>query len=81
MIYVFHGEDGFSSAEALAPLLEVVGPPDMRESNVTRMDAGEFTAGAGFRIPLSDVTVHADYAFMTHPDLGDAQRLSLTGSF
>jgi hypothetical protein len=45
------------------------------------MDAGEFTAGAGFRIPLSDVTVHADYAFMTHPDLGDAQRLSLTGSF
>lgn len=45
------------------------------------LDAGEFTAGAGFRIPVRDVTVHADYAFMTHPDLGDAQRLSLTGSF
>jgi hypothetical protein len=45
------------------------------------LDAGEFTAGAGFRIPVRDVTVHADYAFMTHPDLGDAQRLSLTGAF
>ncbi len=45
------------------------------------LDAGELTAGAGFRIPVRDVTVHADYAFMTHPDLGDAQRLSLTGSF
>jgi len=45
------------------------------------LDAGEFTAGAGFRIPVEDMQFFADYAFMTHPDLGDAQRLSLTGSF
>jgi hypothetical protein len=44
-------------------------------------DAGAFTAGAGFRIPLGDAAVAADYAFTTHPDLGDGQRLSLTGAF
>ena len=43
MIYVFYGEDDFSSAEALTPLLEAVGPDDMRDSNVTRMDAGEYS--------------------------------------
>ena len=42
MIYVFHGEDDFSSAEALTPLLEAVGTPDLREANVTRMDASEY---------------------------------------
>ncbi len=45
------------------------------------LDAGEFTAGAGFRVPIEDMQFFADYAFMTHPDLGDAQRLSLTGAF
>ena len=45
------------------------------------LDAGEFTAGAGFRVPMEDMQFFADYAFMTHPDLGDAQRLSLTGTF
>lgn len=43
MIYVFYGEDDFSSAEALTPLLEAVGPEDMRDSNVTRMDAGQYS--------------------------------------
>lgn len=44
-------------------------------------DAGSLTAGAGFRIPVRSVTFSLDYAFTTHPDLGDAQRLSMTGFF
>jgi DNA polymerase-3 subunit delta len=43
LLYVFHGEDGFSASEAVARLLDAVGPPDLRESNVTHLDAREFT--------------------------------------
>lgn len=43
MIYVFYGEDDFSSTEALTPLLDAVGTPDLRDSNVSRLDANEFT--------------------------------------
>lgn len=45
------------------------------------LDAGEFTTGAGFRIPAKSAEIQVDYAFTTHPDLGDAQRLSVTGAF
>jgi len=44
-------------------------------------DAGHFTAGAGFRVPVRGAAFHVDYAFTTHPDLGDAQRVSMTGFF
>lgn len=44
-------------------------------------DAGDFTAGAGARVPIDGAELYADYAFMTHPDLGDAQRISLSGTF
>lgn len=43
MIYVFYGDDGFSAHEALGELLEGVGPPDVRDANVTRLEAGEFS--------------------------------------
>lgn len=43
MIYVFHGDDDFSSSEALGTLLEASGPPELRESNVTQLSAGEFS--------------------------------------
>ncbi|MEE8519535.1 MAG: DNA polymerase III subunit delta, partial [Dehalococcoidia bacterium] len=43
MIYVYHGEDDFSAAEALRHLIEAVGTDDLRESNVTQMTASEFT--------------------------------------
>ncbi len=43
MIYVFYGDDGFSAHEALAELLERVGPPEVRDANVTRLEAGEFS--------------------------------------
>ena len=43
MIYVFHGEDDFSSSEALKPLVQAVGTEDMRDSNVSRLDAGGFS--------------------------------------
>ncbi len=42
MIYVFYGDDGFSAHEALPELLDSVGPPEVRDANVTRLDAGEF---------------------------------------
>ncbi|GIX06846.1 MAG: hypothetical protein KatS3mg115_1249 [Candidatus Poribacteria bacterium] len=44
-------------------------------------DAGAVTAGAGFRIPIQRAVFEVDYAFMSHPDLGDVQRLSLVGGF
>ncbi|MDA1190252.1 MAG: PorV/PorQ family protein [Candidatus Poribacteria bacterium] len=44
-------------------------------------DTGEFTAGAGFRIPVNAVEIHVDYAFTQHPDWGDTSRLSLSGTF
>ena len=43
MIYVFYGDDGFSAHEALGELLESVGPPEVRDANVTRLDAGEYS--------------------------------------
>ena len=43
MIYVFYGDDGFSAHEALGELLEKVGSPDVRDANVTRLEAGEFS--------------------------------------
>lgn len=43
MIYVFHGDDDFSSSEALGTLLEASGPPELRESNVTQLSASEFS--------------------------------------
>ena len=43
MIYIFHGDDGFSAQEALGELLELVGPPEVRDANVTRLGAGEFS--------------------------------------
>ena len=43
MIYVFYGDDGFSAHEALGELLESVGAPEVRDANVTRLDAGEFS--------------------------------------
>ena len=43
MIYVFYGEDDFSAHEAIGELLEAVGSPDVRDANVTRLGAGEFS--------------------------------------
>ena len=43
MIYVLHGDDSFSAAEALRELIEAVGPPDARDSNVTTIEAGAFS--------------------------------------
>lgn len=43
MIYVLHGDDSFSAAEALGALLDAVGPADLRESNVSTIEAGEFS--------------------------------------
>ena len=43
MIYVFYGEDDFSSSEALNPLIEAVGPEDMRDSNITNIEGGRFS--------------------------------------
>ena len=43
MIYVFYGDDGFSAHEALGELLESVGPPEVRDANVTRLEASEFS--------------------------------------
>lgn len=39
----------------------------------------EFTAGAGFRIPVGGNTLSLDYAFLTNTDLDDTHRVS--GSF
>ena len=40
----------------------------------------EFAAGAGLRLRLSEATLFADYAFNAH-DLGDSQRISISGLF
>lgn len=42
MIYVFHGDDGFSAHEALHALVEAVGPEDVRDPNVAELDGGSF---------------------------------------
>lgn len=43
LIYVFYGEDDFSSSKAITPLVEAVGPEDMRDSNITVIDGGRFS--------------------------------------
>jgi DNA polymerase-3 subunit delta len=43
MIYVFTGDDDFSIAQAVERLLEAVGPEELRESNVTRLDGAGLT--------------------------------------
>ncbi len=43
MIYLFYGEDDFSSAEAIKPLIEAVGPEDMRDTNVSVIDGVRFS--------------------------------------
>ena len=45
------------------------------------MEKGELSVGAGFRIPLGSAAICADYAFASHGDLGDSQRISLSGQF
>ncbi|MEK9659128.1 MAG: DNA polymerase III subunit delta [Chloroflexota bacterium] len=46
MIYVFTGGDDFSIAQAVEGLLETVGPEELRESNVARMDGAGLTVEA-----------------------------------
>ena len=43
MIHVLHGEDSFSAAETLGALVDAVGPADLRESNVSTIEAGDFS--------------------------------------
>jgi DNA polymerase-3 subunit delta len=43
LIYLFYGEDDFSSAEAIKPLIEAVGPEDMRDTNVSVIDGVRFS--------------------------------------
>lgn len=40
----------------------------------------KFAAGAGIQLPFGESHVRADYAFSTH-ELGDSQRLSISGQF
>jgi DNA polymerase-3 subunit delta len=46
MIYVFTGDDDFSIAQAVETLLEAVGPEELRESNVSRLDGAGLTVEA-----------------------------------
>ena len=56
MIYVLHGEDSFSATEALREVLDAVGPEDVRSSNVTDIEAREFSvdklAAAAMVVPF-----------------------------
>ena len=56
MIYVLHGEDSFSATEALRETLDAVGPEDVRSSNVTEIEAREFSvdklAAAAMVVPF-----------------------------
>ncbi len=56
VIYVLHGEDSFSATEALRELLEAVGPEDVRDSNVSELEAREFSvdklAAAAMVVPF-----------------------------
>ena len=56
MIYVFYGEDDFSSSEAIKPLIEAVGTEDMRDTNVSTIDGGRFSidafGGAAMVVPF-----------------------------
>ena len=40
----------------------------------------ELAAGAGLRLPLAEAKLFLDYAFNAH-DLGDSQRISISGLF
>ena len=44
LIYVLHGEDSFSANEALGVLLDAMGPDDVREPNLSGIEAGGFSA-------------------------------------
>ena len=44
-------------------------------------EKGELSVGAGFRIPIGNAAICADYAFASHEDLGGSQRVSLSGQF
>ncbi len=56
MIYVLHGEDSFSATEALRGVLEAVGPEDVRDSNVSDIEARDFSvdklAAAAMVVPF-----------------------------
>ncbi len=56
VIYVLHGEDSFSATEALRELLDAVGPEDVRDSNVSEIEAREFSvdklAAAAMVVPF-----------------------------
>ena len=56
MIYVLHGEDSFSATEALREVLAAVGPEDVRDSNVSEIEAREFSvdklAAAAMVVPF-----------------------------
>ncbi len=56
VIYVLHGEDSFSATEALREVLEAVGPEDVRSSNVSELEAREFSvdklAAAAMVVPF-----------------------------
>ena len=43
-------------------------------------EGDELAAGAGIRLPLGEAKLFADYAFNAH-DLGDSQRISISGIF
>jgi hypothetical protein len=43
-------------------------------------EGDELAAGAGLRFPLGEAKLFADYAFNAH-DLGDSQRISISGLF
>ena len=45
------------------------------------LEEGEITAGAGFRVPMGNATITADYAFVSHEELGGSQRISISGQF
>jgi len=45
------------------------------------LEEGEMTAGAGFKLPLGNATITADYAFISHEELGGSQRISISGQF
>jgi hypothetical protein len=44
-------------------------------------DAGNFTAGAGLRVPGVLAGMGVDYAFLAHDDLGDTHRVSASARF
>ena len=43
-------------------------------------EGSKLAAGAGLRLHLGEIALFADYAFNAH-DLGNSQRISISGSF